>query len=129
MERTDPRTLLELVSDLVGDLADLVRKESELVRAEVAENVRMAARAGGRLAIGAALLLGAFLALLAALVLALSKAMDPLIATLIVAIGAGLVGYGLVRSAMKQVSPSNMTPDRAARQIRKDISLVKGQAQ
>lgn len=124
----DTRSLPELVADMVGDMTDLVRKESQLVRAEVTEKIQDATRAGGMLAVGGALLLGAFLVLLQALVLALSKAMDPLWASIIVGVVVGLVGYSFIKRAMKKVQPSELTPDRSARQIRKDVGLVKEQA-
>ena len=129
MSSADPRSLPELISTLVNDLADLVRKEAQLVRAELSEKVAAAARGGIQLAAGGALLLGAYLTILAAIVLALSKVMDPLWATLIVAVATGLAGYLLVTSGIRKMQPSQMKPDRATRQVRKDIRLVKGQAQ
>ena len=59
MDGTDPRSLAELVSALTSELASLVRKESELVRTEIAEKASQTGRAGVQLGIGAALLLGA----------------------------------------------------------------------
>jgi hypothetical protein len=129
MSSADPRSVPELISTLAADLADLVRKEAQLVRAEVSEKVGAAARGGALLAAGGALLLGAFLALLAALALALSKVMDPLWATLIVALLAGGCGYLLITIGIRKLQPSQMKPERAARQVRKDIRFVKGQAQ
>ena len=129
METNDPRTIPELVSALTSDLANLVRKESELVRTEVSEKIGQAAKAGQMLSLGAALLLGAFLVLLQALVLALSKVMDPLWASILVAVVVGLIGYTLVKGAAKKVSPTELAPDRATRQIRKDAQFVKEQVQ
>jgi hypothetical protein len=76
---------------------------------------------------GAALLLGGFLTLMAAVVLGLSKFMDPAWAALVVGLAAGLVGYTMVRAAAKKVQPSAMAPDRATRQIQKDAQLIKEQ--
>jgi xanthine/uracil permease len=127
VEGSDPRSIPELISALTGDLADLVRKEGELVRTEVSEKIHQTAKAGQTLSIGAALLLGAFLVLLQALVLALSKFMDPLWASLVVGVAVGLIGYSLVRNAVKRVQPEHLAPDRAARQLQKDAQLMKGQ--
>lgn len=129
MTPTDSRSLPELISTLVDGLADLVRKEARLVRAEVSEKLNAAARGGALLAAGAALLLGAFLALLATLVLALSKVMEPVWASLLVALVAAAGGFILVKAGIHKVQPSQMKPDRSARQVRKDISLVKGEVQ
>jgi len=127
VEGSDPRSIPELISTLTGDLANLVRKESELVRAEVTEKIHQTAKAGQTLSIGAALLLGAFLVLLQALVLALSKVMDPLWASIVVGVTVGLVGFSLVRGAMKQVRPAELAPDRTARQLHKDAQFMKEQ--
>lgn len=127
MSETDNRSIPEIISAMTGDLATLVRKESELVRTEVSEKISDAAKAGVSMSIGAALLLGAFLCLMAALVLGLSHVMDPAWAALLVGVVAGLIGYTLLRGAAKKVQPSALTPDRAARQIQKDAQLVKEQ--
>jgi len=129
MSEADPRSIPEVISAVTGDLANLVRKESELVRTEVSEKISAAARAGVTMSAGAALLLGGFLTLMAAIVLGLSKVMDPAWAALLVGVIAGLVGFTLVRGAAKKVQPSALTPDRATRQIHKDAQLIKEQVQ
>jgi hypothetical protein len=125
MDAPDTRTLPELVSTLTGDLATLVRRESELVRTEVGEKLEQVTKAGMRIGIGAALLLGAALVLLQALVLALAHFMDPLWASLIVGIVVGAIGFVLVRGAASMVKPTELMPDRAARQLQKDAQFVK----
>ena len=125
----DPRSIPELVSTLTGDLADLVRKESELVRTEVTEKLAQTARAGQLIGIGGGLLLGAFLVLLQALVLALSKIMDPLWASVVVGLVVGLIGFSLIKTAAKKITPAGIAPERSARQLQKDAQLVKEQVQ
>jgi hypothetical protein len=127
MEPQDSRTLPELVSDLTSELANLVRKESELVRTEVTEKIADAGKAARQLGVGAALLLGAFLILLQAAVLALSKVMDPVWASLVVGVGVGLIGVSLVMNGANRVKPTHLAPDRAARQLQKDAQMVKEQ--
>jgi xanthine/uracil permease len=127
METQDSRSIPELVSALTGDLATLVRKEGELVRTEVTEKLQQTAKAGQGLAIGAALLLGAFLVLLQALVIALSKVMDPLWASLVVGVVVALIGYSLVKGAVKLMKPDQLAPDRSARQLKQDAQLMKEQ--
>jgi len=129
MSESDTRSIPDVLSAVAGDLANLVRKESELVRTEVKEKMADAARAGVSMSLGAALLLGGFLSLLAAVVIALSQFMHPGWAALLVGGVAGLIGYSMVRNAAKQVQPSALAPDRAARQIQKDAQLVKEQVQ
>jgi hypothetical protein len=120
------RSIGDLVGELTGDLATLVRKESELIRAELGEKVNHAAKALGDIAAGGLLLMAALLVLLQALVLALSKVMDPTWAALLVGVTVAAVGYALVRLGMKAISLSGLAPDRTARQLKKDADLIKG---
>jgi hypothetical protein len=121
----ETRSLPELVAQLTGELTSLVRKESELIRAELGEKVNRAAKGVGDIAAGGLLLIAALLVLLQALVLALSKVMDPLWAALIVAVGVAAVGYFLLRMGMKAISLDGMRPDRSVRQLKKDADLMK----
>jgi hypothetical protein len=125
----DPRSLPELVSQLTTDLATLVRKESELVRTELTEKARTAFKATGEVAAGGLLMVAALLILLQALVIALSKFMDPLWASLIVGVAVAGLGFVLIRAGTKLMSPEHLTPDRSARQLQKDAQLMKGRPQ
>ena len=120
------RSLGDLLGQLTGDLASLVRKESELVRAEFSEKLSQAGRGVGEIFAGALLLMCALLVLLQALVLALSKVMDPALASVLVGVGVAAVGYFLLRGGMKALSPDVLKPDRSTRQIKKDVELMKG---
>lgn len=121
----DPRSIPELISALASDLGNLVRKESELVRAEISEKASEVTQAGMRAGVGAALLMGAFLVLLAAAVLALSKVMDPLWASIIVAVVVGAAGFILLRKGASSMKPTHLAPERSARQLSKDAHMIK----
>ncbi len=127
MDAPKSRSLPDLISALTGELANLVRKESELVRTEVAEKLTQSVRAGRQLGIGAALLLGAVLVLLQAAVLALATIIGPLWASLAVGVAIGAIGLIMVRGAADQMRPGELMPDRTARQLRQDAQLVKEQ--
>jgi len=122
----EPRTAPELISQLATDLATLVRKESELVRTELSEKAHTAGKAVGDIAAGGLLMVAALLVLLQALVIALSKVMDPLWASLLVGVVVAAVGYLLIRAGMKMMKPENLAPGRSARQLQKDAQLMKG---
>ena len=100
----------------------LVRRESELVRTEVSEKLSQATKAGQLMSLGAALLLGAFLVQLQAVVQALNKFIDPLWAAVVVGLGVGLLSYSLVKSATRKIGPAHLSPDRSVRQLRKPCS-------
>jgi hypothetical protein len=119
----------DLLGQLGADVAGLVRKESELVRAEISEKVNSAGKAVADIAAGGLLLVAALLVMLQALVLALSKVMDPIWASLLVGVVVAGVGYVLVRAGMKAISLKGLSPDRSARQLKKDAELMKGNAQ
>jgi xanthine/uracil permease len=119
----------DLLGQLGADVAGLVRKESELVRAEISEKVSSAGKAVADIAAGGLLLVAALLVMLQALVLALSKVMDPIWASLIVGVVVAGVGYVLVRAGMKAISLKGLSPDRTARQLKKDAELMKGSPQ
>ena len=121
----DSRTIPELISALAAELGALVRKESELVRAEISEKAAEVTQAGMRAGVGAACLMGAFLVLLAAAVLALSKVMDPLWASIIVAAVVGAAGFILLRTSSAGMKPSHLAPERSARQLSKDAHMIK----
>jgi hypothetical protein len=121
------RSLPDLISTLTGDVTTLVRKESELVRTEVSEKIAAGGKAAGQASFGAALLLGGFLVLLQALVLALSKVMDPLWASTIVGVLVAILGFVLVKAAADRLKPKALQPDRAVRQLQKDAHMLKEQ--
>ncbi|MDZ4370611.1 MAG: phage holin family protein [Phenylobacterium sp.] len=114
----------DLLGQLVDDMTGLVRKEVELIRVEMTEKVQRAGRAVADIAAGGLLLIAALLVLLQALVLALSKVMDPIWAALLVGLGVAGIGYLLVRSGMQALSLKGLSPDRSARQLRKDTELM-----
>lgn len=116
----------DLLGQLGGDIAGLVRKESELVRAEISEKLNAAGKAVADIAAGGLLLVAALLVLLQALVLALSELMDPIWAALLVGVSVAAVGYLLLRTGMKAISLKGLSPDRSARQLKKDAELMKG---
>jgi uncharacterized membrane protein len=116
----------DLLGQLGGDIAGLVRKEVELAKAEVSEKLNAAGKAVTDIAAGGLLLVAALLVLLQALVLALSKIMDPIWAALLVGVSVAAVGYLLLRAGMKAISLKGLAPDRSARQLKKDAELMKG---
>lgn len=129
MDATAPpretRSLTDLIAQLGGDLAALVRKESELVRAEIGEKSRSMGKAVGDIAAGGLLMIAALLVLLQALVLALSRIMDPVWASLLVGVVVAAVGFLILRTGMKRMSAGALKPDRTTRQLKKDAELVK----
>jgi hypothetical protein len=126
-DSADARSFGQLLSDLGGDLARLVRAEAELIRAEMQAKGKELAKAGAEFAAGAILLLAALMILLQALVLTLSKVMDPVWASLLVGVAVAIVGAVMLRTGAKTAQATNLAPERAQAQFRKDAQLMKEQ--
>ncbi|MET0339341.1 MAG: phage holin family protein [Caulobacter sp.] len=129
MSDTETRSIPQLLGAFTSDLTTLLRKESELVRAEFSEKLGGLAKGGGELAAGAICLMAALIVLLQALVMALSKVMDPVWAALLVGLAVAALGGVLLKAGVKTAKISNLTPDRTIRQVEKDINLAKEQVQ
>jgi hypothetical protein len=119
-------SLPDLLAQFVDDVTGLVRKEGELIRAELEERVGSVAQGVANIAAGGLVLTAALLVLLQALVLALSKVMDPAWAALLVGVSVAGVGWLLVRSGLRAVSLKALSPERSARQLRRTAELMTG---
>jgi len=127
----DTRSVPQLLGDMVTELSTLVRKEIQLARAEIGENVSEAGGAIPGMAGGAALALGGLILLLMALAALVSRVLDlaPGWGLLIVGVLAALGGYALVRGGMAKLKATNLTPTRTAEQLSRDAAAAKEQVQ
>ena len=121
MEHESAATLL---SRLVGDFAALVRNEVALAKAELSES-SMRAKAGVVALIGAvSTLLAGSLALVAAIILGLSKVMEPWLAALVVGVVITAVGLLLLLGARKKLVPPHVEIDRTRQAVRQDVEVL-----
>lgn len=127
MAEPEHRPVPELIASVATDLADLVRKESELLRSELSQKISTVLKAALGLGAGAVMLLGAFLCLLAAAVLGLSYVMPPAWAAVLVAAVTGLIGVILVAVGAKKAEPSELKPEHFTEQVRRDAQVIKEQ--
>ena len=127
--KASDRSLGELLGEMTSSLSTLMRKEIELARVELKEEVRQAGKAGGLLG-GAALIayLGALLLSLA-LALGLSDALDadPWVGLLVV--GVIFVGVAAVlgvqgRNKLQQI---DAVPQQTVQTLKEDVQWVKQQ--
>jgi hypothetical protein len=124
----DHRPLGTLVTDLVNQMAELVRTEARLLRAEMQEKMHKAGNGMMEIAAGAVLLLGALLVLLQALVVALANlGLGAGWASLLVGLIVAAIGYMLVRRGTTNMSPSELAPEKSMAQVRRDIDVAKEQ--
>lgn len=113
-----------LLSRLVGDFAELIRNEVALAKAELAESSTRA-KAGVVALIGAvATLLAGSLALAAAIILGLSKVMEPWLAALLVGVAITAVGLFLLQGARKKLLPPHLEIERTRAAVRHDVEVL-----
>ncbi len=127
LERVKDGALPRAVSDVVGDLADLVQKELRLARAELSEKITAKLQAG--IWMSAAGLLGMIAGLFAlqAVVFAIASYGYPMHWSCLIVAGVvaaiGLMAYLKGRSDAQE----ELAPSRTINQMKRDISTVKEQ--
>ena len=126
-ERLKQSSLPETFSQVLGDLADLFRKELRLARAELSSNASAKLRGGIWLALAGvfglaslALVLGALVAWITSLDVSLH------VAFLIVAAGVGLLAVAAYFAGQKDAQ-AELTPSRTISQVKRDIEMTKEQ--
>jgi len=127
-EPSSDQPLSELISRASSDLATLFRKEVELAKIEIRDDVRHTAKAGSMF--GAAGFAGYLAAVLAslALVFVLDLAMPLWAAFLIVAVLFALVGFVLFRQARTRMSQFTLGPEQTIETIKEDIEWAKARS-
>jgi uncharacterized membrane protein YqjE len=121
------KSLGELVAEMTGEISALMRKEVELAKVEIKEEVGRAGKAGGMLGAGAGA--GYFALLFVSLALAwlLDQAMPIALAFLIVGVLYGIAAAILIprgREQMKRVDP---VPHRTVETLKEDAAWVRAQ--
>jgi uncharacterized membrane protein YqjE len=127
-EPSPDQSLSQLISRTSSDLATLFRKEVELAKIEIRDDVRHTAKAGSMF--GAAGFAGYLAAVLASLavVFALDLAMPLWAAFLIVAVLFALVGFVLFRQARTRMSEFTLGPEQTIETIKEDIEWAKARS-
>ncbi len=129
MNSPSVRTIPELFSDAVGQLAKLVGNEFDLARAELSEKAGQAGRAVGMIGAGAVILIPALVLLLFAVSAALIRSglSDP-VAYLIVGLGAALLSAVLIAVGMSRLSGGALKPTVTLDQVERDKVAAKEMA-
>lgn len=127
-EPSPDQPLSELISRTSSDLATLFRKEVELAKIEIRDDVRHTAKAGSMF--GAAGFAGYLAAVLASLavVFALDLAMPLWAAFSVVAVLFALVGLVLFRQARTRMSQFTPGPEQTIETIKEDIEWAKARS-
>jgi hypothetical protein len=126
MNSPSNRSIPELFSDAVGQLAKLIGNEFDLARAELSDKANQAGRAAAIIGAGAVFLIPALVMLLFAAAAALMHAglSDP-IAYLITGIGAAVVSAALIATGLSRLSGDALKPTVTLDQVQRDKVAAK----
>ena len=126
MNSQSSRSIPELFSDAVGQLAKLVGNEFDLARAELSEKAGQAGKAAGMIGAGAVILIPALVVLLFAASAALIRGgMFEPIAYLLVGFGAALLSAVLVAIGISRLSGGALKPTVTLDQVQRDRVAAK----
>jgi Putative Actinobacterial Holin-X, holin superfamily III len=119
-------SLPEAFSRVMTDLADLIRKEMRLARAELSTKLSIGIRAGIWMLAAAFFAIVAALLVVQACVLALATTTGLALhwSSLIVAAALGILAAAAFAKS-KTDAPEQLTPDRAINQVKRDIKVAR----
>lgn len=123
------RTIPDIFTDVVSLAATLVRKESQLARTEISENIGRVGAGIGLLTGGAVLMIPALVILLQAAVEWVSRtyAITPALSALILGGVVFVIGLILLLVGVNRLKVRTMVPDRTIRQIQQDANVAQEQ--
>jgi hypothetical protein len=126
MSSQNSRSIPELFSDAVGQLAKLVGNEFELARAELSEKATQVGRAAAMIGAGAIILIPALVLLLFAISATLIRGgfSEP-IAYLLTGVGAALVSAALIGIGLSRLSGDALKPSVTLDQVQRDEVAAK----
>lgn len=125
----DDRSVSELTKELLRDVSELVRREVDLAKVELADKVRRLGMGIGLAIVGAVLLLVALGALTATAIIALATTLSTWLAALIVTIVVGMIGTIVLIVGMRVLRRgAPPVPEQTVESVKEDIAWVKTRA-
>lgn len=125
-EQTTDTPTRTLLADILSRITVLLRKELDLARSEVAQNLNRAAAGAGMVVVAAILALTALNVLAFAAVVALQAGgMDLIWAVLVVGLGVLLLAVILGLIGVRRLKLGALAPTQAEREMRRNVETVK----
>lgn len=121
------RSIGELVADLAKETGTLLRQEVALAKTELTEKATRAGRNVGYLAVGGAVAYAAFLAVAAAVIIALAQVMATWVAALAMGVVLGIAGAVLISKALAALKETEVTPRQTVETLKEDVQWAKDQ--
>ena len=129
MNTQNSRSIPELFSDAVGQLAKLIGNEFELARTELSEKANQVGRATAMIGAGAVILMSALVLLLFAVSAALIRGgLSEPVAYLLTGTGAALVSAALTAIGLSRLSGDALKPSMTLEQVQRDRLAAKEMA-
>ncbi len=125
---SDPikKSTTDMLGDALGHVSALVRKEVDLARAEMSENLKKAGVAIGMIVGAVIVALTALNVLSAALVAALTEAgLDAGWSALIIGVIFAVIAFVMANKGVNDLKLSSLAPSRTAKNVKRDAYAVK----
>jgi uncharacterized membrane protein YqjE len=119
------RSIGAVLSDIVGDLQQIIRAEIRLAKAEIRDEVGKAKRGAFLLLTGGVMLVAALGVLLLSAVYGLATVWPPWAAALAVGGVTAMVGVALAYSGKKQISLVELPPQKTTESVRENLQWAK----
>ncbi|WP_103334648.1 phage holin family protein [Pseudotabrizicola formosa] len=114
------------MADIMGNVSNLVRNETDLARAEIGESLTKAGASLGSMAVALVLAITALNVLAAALVaLLVQMGLEPLWASVLVGLGLLAIAFAVFASAKSALKQIGFVPTRTARNVSRDVAAIK----
>ncbi len=121
-----PKSTAEMMSDILGNVSNLVRNEADLARAEIAESAQKAGASLAAMAVALVVAIAGLNLLAASLVVAVIRAgLTPDWAPFVVGFGLVLTAVLIFTSARSTLHQIGFVPTRAARNLSRDAAAIK----
>jgi uncharacterized membrane protein YqjE len=119
------RSISSVVSDIVGDIQQIIRAEVRLAKVEIREELGKTKRAVAFMTVAGVIGLMAMGFLLLAAVYALATVWPPWAAALAVSLGASAIGAVLFLSGVKQLKDIHVVPPKTAATLQENVQWAK----
>jgi uncharacterized membrane protein YqjE len=121
----DP-SLGDLVMGLTDDLTTLVRKEVELAKAELQENIQQGAKAGGMVGAGGMVAYAGLLFILAAIAIVLGQWWNNYwLGAAVTGLVTGLIGWFILNNGLNQLKQVSLVPHKTISSLESDAKMAK----
>jgi uncharacterized membrane protein YqjE len=127
MARFEERSVSAVVTDIIGNVQEIIRSEVRLVKAEIKQEVSDAASSASRLACGLALAFYAVGLLLLAAVYLLSRLMPAWIAALVVCLVVSAAAVTLITSGRRHWKQLHLSSERIPHTVKENVSWMNAQ--